>query len=485
VRTTATSRTVDRLAAQGHLIGGGWTSSHAGGTHPHRYPATGRVQAEVGLAGPADVDAAVAAARAGQPGWAALSPRRRAGVLFALADLLEENGSEAAELGALDNGTPVGVMHQGVYAAAWVRYYAGWCDKLDGEVLSSGSGQSSVRREPLGVVAVLPPWNGSMMGMGQKCGPALAAGNAVVVKPPEVSPFGMVRFAELARTAGVPDGVVNVVVGGPATGEALVGHPGVDKISFTGGGVAARAIMAAAAANLTPLALELGGKSPNIVFPDADLDAAVRTACLGTVLLAGQGCALPTRLYVHDDVYDEVVGRLVAAVGAAPVGDPLDPATVVGPVVSEQAMERIVATIGRAGDEGAVLLTGGERLGGALAAGWFVAPTVFGEVDHGSDLARNEVFGPVQAVLRFRSDDQVLAMANDSPYGLAAYLHTRDPGRIRRFTGELAAGTVAVNGMGRVSPATPFGGVKQSGFGREGGRAGLEEMMRTKTVFVD
>ncbi len=414
------------------------------------------------------------------------APAKRAAVLFALADLLERHATEAAELAALDNGTPVGAMHPGHYTAAWVRYYAGWCDKLVGETVPSGRVSASVRLEPYGVVAAIPPWNGSMMGMGQKAAPALAAGNAVVAKPPELAPFGVLRFAELALEAGLPPGVLNVVVGGAATGSALVAHPGVDKISFTGGSHTARRLMASAAEHLTPLALELGGKSPNIVFPDADLDtAALVAARLGTALLSGQGCALPTRLYVHESVYDAVAERLVAAVAALAVGDPLDPATAVGPVVTEAAMERILGVIDRAQADGARLLAGGARLGGALADGWFVAPTVFGDVDHHSDLARNEVFGPVQAVLSFSSEDEVLAKANDSEFGLAAYLHTTDARRIERFTRELQAGTVIVNGAGRLSAATPFGGTKQSGFGREGGRAGIEEMVQTKMVFLE
>lgn len=485
MKTTATSKTVERLADQGHLIGASWTPSATGGVYDHRYAATGEVQARVGLAGADDVDAAVQAAREAAPAWASWSPGRRAAVLFRLADLLEDHGPEAAELAALDNGTPVNVINPGRYAAAWVRYYAGWCDKLDGEVMSGASGLALVRLEPYGVIAVVPPWNGSMMGMGQKCGPALAAGNTVVAKPPELSPFGSLRFAELALAAGLPPGVLNVVVGGAVTGTALVGHPGVDKISFTGGWVTARAIMEGAARHLTPLALELGGKSPNIIFPDADLDqAATMTAYAGTALLSGQGCALPTRTYVHDDVYDEVVEKIVAAVAGLAVGDPLDPATVVGPVVTETAMVRILAVIDQARADGASLLTGGTRLGADLAAGWFVAPTVFGEVDHDSDLARHEVFGPVQAILRFRSEDDVLARANDSPFGLAAYLHTSDAGRITRFVRAVEAGTVIVNAVGGVSPTTPFGGYKGSGFGREGGRAGIEEMVRRKTVLV-
>ncbi|MGH9019192.1 MAG: aldehyde dehydrogenase family protein, partial [Acidimicrobiales bacterium] len=362
MRTTETSAVVRRLAGQGHLIGDSWNPSHACGTHDHRYPATGMIQAEVGLAGVGDVEAAVDAARRAAPRWAAWSGGRRGAVLYRLAELLEAHAPEAAELGALDNGTPVNVMHPGHFAAAWVRYYAGWCDKLDGDVMSAERGLTFVRLEPYGVVAVIPPWNGSMMGMGQKCGPALAAGNTVVVKPPEIAPFGMLRFAELALEAGLPPGVLNVVVGGAETGAALVAHGGIDKISFTGGGTTARALMAAAATHLTPLALELGGKSPNIVFADADLDAAAAMAGqIGTGLLSGQGCALPTRTYVHDDVYDEFVTRLVTTVGALAVGDPLDPATTVGPVVTEAALERILGVIDRAAADGATLLVGGSR----------------------------------------------------------------------------------------------------------------------------
>jgi aldehyde dehydrogenase (NAD+) len=279
--------------------------------------------------------------------------------------------------------------------------------------------------------------------------------------------------------------VLNVVVGDAVAGSALVGHRGVSKISFTGGCTTARTLMAAAAANLTPLALELGGKSANIVFPDADLDtAATMAATFGTALLSGQGCALPTRTYVHDDVYDVVVGKILEVLGSLRVGDPLDPSTFIGPVVTERAMTRILGVIERATSDGAQLLTGGERLGGDLASGWFVSPTVFGEVAHASDLARNEVFGPVQAVLRFSSEDEVVAAANDSEFGLAAYLHTADSARVQRIVRALEAGTVVVNGAGGMSPAAPFGGYKQSGFGREGGRAGIEEMLRPKTVFL-
>jgi aldehyde dehydrogenase (NAD+) len=294
----------------------------------------------------------------------------------------------------------------------------------------------------------------------------------------------MLRFAELALEAGLPPGVLNVVAGGPIAGTALVSHRGVDKISFTGGTATARTIMEIAARNLTPLALELGGKSPNIIFPDADLDAAAGMAAFaGPALLSGQGCALPTRLYVHADAYEPVVAKVIETIEGVRVGDPLDPSTLVGPVVTEGAMQRILGVIERAKGDGATLLCGGSRLGGELADGWFVAPTVFGDVDHNSDLARNEVFGPVLAVLRFETEEEVLAKANDTEFGLSAYVHTQDAGRIERFVRHLQAGTVVVNGIGRSTPAAPFGGIKRSGFGREGGRAGIEEMLRQKTVF--
>jgi aldehyde dehydrogenase (NAD+) len=483
VRTTPTSATLRRLAGQGHLVGEEWQPSAAGGVYRHRYAATGVVQAEVGLAGGADVDRAVAAARAAQPGWVGLGPDGRSQVLGALADLLDAHREEASELAALDNGTPVSVLRPGRYTAAWVRYYAELAPTVTDVELSVSRGTGAVRLVPYGVVGVVPPWNGSMMGMGQKCGPALAAGNTVVVKPPELAPFGMLRFGELALEAGLPPGVVNMVVGGATAGTALAGHPDIDKLTFTGGAGTARVVMAAAATNLTPLALELGGKSPNIVFADADLDVAATVAALtGTALLSGQGCALPTRTYVHETVYDELVERVLTTLATMPVGDPLDPATLVGPVVTEPAMERILDVIDRAGADGATLLTGGRRLDGDLADGWFVAPTVFGDVDHDSELARNEVFGPVQAILRFSTDDEVMAKANDSPYGLAAYVHTTDPDRLARFVDGLQAGVIMTNGLGDLSPATPFGGVGQSGFGREGGWAGYQEMVQHTTV---
>jgi aldehyde dehydrogenase (NAD+) len=413
---------------------------------------------------------------------------KRAAILYRLADLLEATSEESAVLGALENGSPVSIMQPGMYTASWVRYYAGWVDKIEGHVVPiyMDGGLDYVRYEPYGVVGVMPPWNGPMMGMGQKAGPALAAGNTVVAKPPEIAPFGAYRFAELALEAGLPPGVLNVVAGGPEAGEALVRHPKVGKVSFTGGRETARRVIEASAATIKPLTLELGGKSANIIFPDADLDTViVNSAFAGCILLSGQGCALPTRIYLHQDIYDEGIERLLAVMGTAVVGDPLEPATQMGPVVTRRAQERILGVVERAVADGAgTLLAGGRPMNGELSDGYFIAPTLFGDVDHHSELAREEIFGPVLSVLRFADEDDVIAKANDSEFGLGAYVHTADVSRAYRMATQLDAGLVVANGPAGLSPTSPFGGFKQSGYGREGGRQGLEEYLRVKNILL-
>jgi aldehyde dehydrogenase (NAD+) len=476
------------MARRGLLIGGDNVAKTTGGTYPHHDPATGRLQAEVPLAGAQEVDDAVRSAEEAGPAWRAMAPDKRAAILYRLADLLEATSEESAELGALENGSPVSIMQPGMYTASWVRYYAGWIDKIEGHIVPTymNSGLDYVRYEPYGVVGVMPPWNGPMMGMGQKAGPALAAGNTVVAKPPEIAPFGAYRFAELALQAGLPPGVLNVVAGGAEAGEALVRHPKVGKVSFTGGRETARRVIEASAATIKPLTLELGGKSANIIFPDADLDTVmVNSAFAGCILLSGQGCALPTRVYLHEDIYDEGIERLLGVMGAAVVGDPLEPATQMGPVVTRRSQERILGIVERAVADGAgTLLAGGQPGHGELADGYFIAPTLFGDVDHDSELAREEIFGPVLSVLRFRDEDEVIARANDSEFGLGAYVYTADVSRAYRMATQLDAGLVVANGPAGLSPTTPFGGFKQSGYGREGGRQGLEEYLRVKNILL-
>ena len=486
--STDTSGLLADLAAKGLFIGGERVPASSDELYAHHNPATGAVQAQVPMGGADDIDRAVRAAREALPAWRATPANEKAAILHRLADLLEKHSVHTGVVSALENGNPVAGLGPGAYTAQWTRYYAGWCDKIEGSVVPTYplQGLNYILSEPWGVAGVMVPWNGPMMGMGQKAVPALAAGNTVVAKPPELAPFGAYLFAELALEAGLPPGVINVVAGGAAAGEALVRHPGVDKVSFTGGHVVARRVMTLAAETLKPVALELGGKSANILFSDANLDFAVpMAAALSVQLLSGQGCALPTRLYVQDDIYDEVLARLVPIVETFTIGDPLDPATMMGPVITEQAVERILGMIDRATSSGAAqLLTGGERAGGDLASGYYIRPTVLGDVDHSSEIAQQEVFGPVLSVMRFRDEADVVAKANDSHFGLAAYLHTRDVGRAHRVGHAIDAGYISINGFSGMSPTAPFGGYKQSGFGREGGRAGIEEWVRAKNVFV-
>lgn len=474
------------------LIGDDWVEETSGGVHEHVNPATGQVQRAVPLAGPDEIDRAVRTADSAQRGWAATPPEQRRSVLLRLADLIEANGAELGTLTTLENGTPASFtpLACSVLGPEYFRYYAGWCEKLEGAVIPvyPGGGLDYTMPQPYGVVAAIIPWNGPLGAIGMKVAPALAAGNAVVLKPPELAPFTSLRVAELALEAGLPPGVLNVVPGGPAAGQALVSHPDVDKITFTGGSSTAVEVLRGAAEHQTPVLCELGGKSANIVFADADLDAVVPMAVMFSVAaLSGQGCSLGTRLLVHDEVYDEVIGRLRPVVDALIIGDPLDASTQMGPVISAAQRARIEAVTQRARDSGAGrLLVGGGRvaLDGDLAGGFFLEPTVFVDVPPTSEIAQEEIFGPVLSVLRFADEAEAVAVANGTRYGLAGYVWTNDVNRAHRVAAALDAGTVGVNGFPLVPPNAPFGGFKASGYGREGGKPGLDEFVRLKNVYM-
>ncbi len=482
--------TVDLTVPDVHLhIGGEARTSGSGGVHHHVYPATGEIQGPVPLAGPDDVDAAVHAAQAAYPAWRAWRPSERARVLRRLGELMERDADEIARLSVLDNGMTAGMSQPLVgIMASWTSYYAGWADKVEGRVTSFPANQRELAYsmpEPYGVVGIILTWNGPVVSVGMKLIPALAAGNAVVMKPSELTPYATEHVMRLVREAGIPDGVVNLVLGGPETGDALVRHPLVQKVSFTGGPSTARRILATCAEFLKPAVLELGGKSANIVFPDADLDMAVAAnafSVLGT--LAGQGCAIASRMLVHSDIYDAVVERVVAMVDGMQCGDPFDPATVISPVVTRQAQERILAMIERAQADGAKLLAGG-RAPSHLPNGFFVEPTVLGDVDPASELGQIEVFGPVLSLMRFETEEQAIDIANSTEYGLASYVYTKDIDRIQRMVTALQAGGVYINGASPVVGCElAFGGVGISGYGREGGEEGLFEFLRTKAVGI-
>jgi aldehyde dehydrogenase (NAD+) len=484
------STTFDRTRPPVYLnIGGEQIATGSGGTYDHIDPTTGQVDAQVPLAGRAEIERAVVGAHQAFETWRATAPAERRRLLTRLADAIEDNAAEFARLGVLDNGmaisTAFGLTAQ---AADWTRYYAGYTDKLRGDTNTyfGADGEFSYTLAlPYGVIGVIITWNGPLASLAMKIPAALAAGNTVVVKPSEFTPFSGQLFADLLAEVGFPPGVVNIVPGAVEAGSALVEHPLVKKITFTGGSETARKILHSCAETMKPAILELGGKSANIIFDDADLNPACQWGArraLGT--LSGQGCGFPTRMLVHDNIYDDVVDRVAAIAKEIRVGDPFDPDTDTGPLINQAAVDRVLAMIERALLEGARLVAGGGRIGGQYAQGYYIEPTVFADVDPMSELGQKEVFGPVLAIMKFMTEQDAVRIANATPYGLASYIQTNDLRRAHRVAEQLD-GCTMINGAQHTKVSRPFGGSGLSGYGREGGRQGIEEFLQIKSIGIN
>jgi betaine-aldehyde dehydrogenase len=452
-------------------------------------PATGEALAEIEIAGEEEVERAVSAAQAGQAVWSAMTGAERGRILKRVADRLRERNDELARLETLDTGKPIQETSvvDVLSGADCIDYFAGLAPTLTGEHVDLGpTAFGYTRREPLGVVAGIGAWNYPIQIACWKAAPALACGNAMIFKPAELTPLTAVKLAEIMREAGVPDGVFNVVQGFAETGRLLTRHPGIAKVSLTGEAGTGRKVMADAAQTLKHVTLELGGKSPLIVFEDADLDDAVSGALLGNFYSAGEVCSNGTRVFVHRRIYDGFMQKLVARVRKMRIGDPLDPGTQVGALASEEHMNKVLGYIERGRAEGATVAVGGHRVAeGPLGRGFFVAPTVFEACSDEMAIVREEIFGPVMAVLRFDDEDEVVRRANDTPYGLAAGVFTRDLARGHRVIARLQAGTCWINHYNVTPIELPFGGTKLSGLGRENSKAAIEHYTQLKSVYVN
>jgi aldehyde dehydrogenase (NAD+) len=470
------------------LINNKWVDSESGKTFETIDPATGQVITKVAEADAPDVDKAVKAARAAFSSgkWPSLSATQRGRLLYRLADLMEANINELARLETLDNGKPLSDSLNAdlPLSIACYRYYAGWADKIQGKTIPiNGPYFCYTRHEPVGVVGQIIPWNFPLLMQAWKLGPALAAGNTVVMKPAEQTPLTALRVGELIIEAGFPPGVVNILPGyGPTAGQAIARHMDVDKVAFTGSTEVGHLIMEAAAqSNLKRVTLELGGKSPAIVFADADMDATIEGTHFGLFFNQGQCCCAGSRLYVEDKIYDEFVERSAKRARQRKVGDPFDPKTEQGPQVDQTQFDKVMGYIESGKKEGARLVCGGKRAG---ERGYFVEPTVFADVKDRMTIAREEIFGPVMSILKFSSMDELVERANDTTYGLAAAVWTRDIGKAHAIANRVRAGTVWVNCYDVFDAAAPFGGFKQSGMGRELGEYGLQQYTEVKTVTV-
>lgn len=473
------------------LIDGKWRDSLSGKTFSTINPATEEKIADVAEGDAADIDLAVQAARrAFESGpWSKMDARDRGRLLYKFADLIEKNFDELAALETLDNGKPIADAKAADLPLVidCFRYFAGWADKIHGQVVPiRGPYFSYTRHEPVGVVGQIIPWNFPLLMVAWKWGPALATGCTIVLKPAEQTPLSALRIAEIAQEAGFPDGVINVVPGyGPTAGAALVKHPGVDKIAFTGSTTVGQLIMRDAAATLKRTTLELGGKSPNVIFADADLDAAVEGAHFGLFFNQGQCCCAGSRLFVEDKIHDKFIEKLVSKTGKRRVGDPFDPTTEQGPQVDKDQYDKILGYIAEGKKAGAkCLIGGGPATVNASKKGFFVQPTVFDDVDDKMSIAVDEIFGPVLSVLRFKDISEVVKRANNTAYGLAAAVWTRDIGKAHAIANSVRAGTVWVNCYDVFDAAQPFGGFKMSGIGRELGQYALMNYTEVKSVCV-
>jgi len=472
------------------LIGGEWRDAASGAVMPVINPATEEVIAEVAAGDAADLDAAVAAARAALTGpWGKMSARERGRLIWKLGERLMEQADEISRLETLHNGKPITESrHVEIpMAADCLQYYAGWADKVQGDTIPvKGNALVYTQRDPLGVVAAIVPWNFPLLIAMWKVAPALATGNTVILKPASQTPLTALALGQLAIDCGFPPGVLNVMTGSGSTlGQAIVSHPGIDKIAFTGDTSTGRGIMRSAADTLKHITLELGGKSPNIVFADADLDAAVRGATVGIFYGKGEVCAAGSRLLVDKSIKDQFISKVAERTKKMVAGDPLDPKTRLGAISSKGQLERVLNYVNIAKTEGASLVAGGSRTDIGTGKGYFMQPTVFADVTPAMTIAREEIFGPVLAAIDFVDVDEAIARANDSIYGLAAGVWTRDIKKAHYVASRLQAGTVWVNTYNVYDTAVPFGGYKQSGFGRDMSRYALDYYTQVKSVWVD
>ena len=469
------------------LIDGQWRDAVGGRTFATVNPATEEEIAQVAEGDAADVDLAVKAARrAFDSGpWRKMDARDRGRLINRLADLVEDHIDELARIESLDNGKPLTEARNGdlPMVVDTFRYYAGWADKIQGQTIPvRGNYFTYTRKEPVGVAGQIIPWTFPLMMVAWKWAPALAAGCTIVMKPAEQTPLSVLKLGELAIEAGFPNGVINIINGfGETAGAAIVAHKGVDKIAFTGEGTTAKIIMRSAVETMKRMTMELGGKSPNIVFADADLDAAVDGALLGIYLNQGQCCCAGSRLFVQEEVHDEFVKKLAAKVAARRLGDPFDPKTEQGPQIDKAQFDKIMGYIAKGKEQGATVVTGGERHGDK---GFFIKPTIFSDVKDDMAIACEEIFGPVLSVIKFKETEEAITRANTTDFGLAAAVWTRDIGKAHSIAHRLRAGTVWINCYDVFDAAAPFGGFKSSGIGRELGEKALDNYTEMKTVTV-